>query len=805
MGIRRQGTPEPRPSDSGPQLAHRRRRTAFSRTHPFPEYLVPDIRRPLRVARLVPILIGFALVASSARAARAGWAPSPAVTDSLTIRDLLDIATVNVADLSADGRWLALTIAQRRDNLGVDSRRTGDPTYLRAATARLVVVDTRSLAQREVFKTRKMVRTALWSPDAAKLAMLIIENESMQVVLWDRATGALTSPKLPAGQYVAENSELRWSDDGRSIAFATRLESWKVRAKARFQELTAGPVTVLDGNADFLEWDAMNRMSAERAVVSWMPGAGTVTTLRPTALLGPWTLAKDGGAITVQEDVTKKTDYDVIGGREWRLVTRAAGDTADRVIMASLKNVNLLWADDGRRFAISREGRVSIGSIADTSLRQLVGPAAAARGAAAPSAAADTSAAGRAQRAKERFSALRWSTTGDALLAQNSEGLWLVDVAAGSKELIVAASDSDTTQPRVQPIGWSQDGRYLYFSETSRTTWDRAITRYDRQTRQKANLVRGARFYTGVRLSKDGSTTALMIADGNRLGDVYVADAQLGAQRRVLESNPQLAQKPLARTELIKYLDADGTSRNGVVYRPSTGAKLPTVFLIYEDFFDDTWDAVANLLAANGYAVVKPSVGFEIGHPGEAWEKGVLAAANEVIRLGIADSARLGVHGTSYGGYATNLLITYTDRFKAAINMSGKVDIISFYTDSPRLGVRNIHAAEKSQDRIGATLWQQPQKYVEHSAIMFADRIKTPLLLMTGGEDYNVPALNTREMYYALRRLGKTVVWANYTNGGHGVPNTTEADFIDYHQRVLDWYAKYLKPANAPAPNTVRP
>jgi dipeptidyl aminopeptidase/acylaminoacyl peptidase len=172
----------------------------------------------------------------------------------------------------------------------------------------------------------------------------------------------------------------------------------------------------------------------------------------------------------------------------------------------------------------------------------------------------------------------------------------------------------------------------------------------------------------------------------------------------------------------------------------------------------------------------------------------VTAAANAVIQMGVADSARLGVQGQSYGGYATNLLITQTNRFKAAINISGKVDIISFYTDSPRLGVRNIHAAEKSQDRIGATLWQQPQKYVEHSAIMFADRIKTPVLLLTGGLDHNVPAINTREMYYALRRLGKPVTWVNYTNGGHGAPNTTEADFTDFYQRMFDWYAKYLLP-----------
>jgi dipeptidyl aminopeptidase/acylaminoacyl peptidase len=197
--------------------------------------------------------------------------------------------------------------------------------------------------------------------------------------------------------------------------------------------------------------------------------------------------------------------------------------------------------------------------------------------------------------------------------------------------------------------------------------------------------------------------------------------------------------------------------------------------------------------------VVNPSVGFEIGYPGEAWIKGVTAAANAVIASGVADSSRLAVMGQSYGGYATNLLITQTGRFAAAINVSGKVDLISFYTDSPRLGVRNIHAAEKSQDRIGATLWQQPQKYVAHSAIMFADRITTPLLMLTGGQDHNVPELNEREMYYALRRLGKTVTWVSYTNGGHGAPSTTETDIVDWHQRILDWLAKYLGERKSPS------
>lgn len=754
-------------------------------------------RVPQLAERPASVIAASAISAPAARMLRA---------DSLGIKDLLDLTTVSVADLSADGKWLAITVSARRDGLGVEAARDNDPTYLRATPVRLLVVDTKSLAQRAVFNTKKPIRTAAWSPDGAKLALLTIENDANQVNVWDRNTGAIVAVKMPAGQYVAENSELRWSDDGKSLAFAGRADAWKARAKARFNELTKGPVTVLDGTEDFLEWDAMNRLTEERSIVSWNAATGAVTTLRNTALIGTWTLTRDGSAITVQEDITKKTDYDVIGGREWKLVTQRAGEAAGesvgesvgaRTLFASLKGVTLSWADDGQHFATGRDGRVFVGSIADTSSRQLLGPAIPARGAAAPGAPADTSAAARAVRAKERFTVVRWSPSGDALIASNGEGLWLVDVASGEKEMVIAVPDSNTVLPRTALATWSQDGRYVYFTENSRTKWDRAVFRYDRTTKQKSELARGEKFFNGLRLSKDGSTAVLSVANGNRVADVYVADASLGNMRRVMESNPQLSQKAVAKTELFKYLDADGKSRYGIIHLPTNyvqGTRYPTVFLVYEEFFDDTWDPVANLLAAHGYAVVKPSVGFEIGFPGEAWAKGVTSAANEVIRMGIADSSRLAVQGQSYGGYATNLIITQTHRFAAAVNVSGKVDLISFYTDSPRLGVRNIHAAEKSQDRIGATLWQQPQKYIAHSAIFAADRITTPLLLMTGGEDHNVPAINTREMYYALRRLGKPVTWANYSNGGHGAPNTTEADITDWHQRILDWYAKYLTP-----------
>ena len=729
-------------------------------------------------------------------------APTAAATanDSLTIRDILDMKTVSVADLSNDGKWLAITVSVRREGLGNDFSRDGDPTYIRGNPVELLVVDTKSLAQRPVLRGKTIVRGTTWSPDASKLAMFVVSNQSQQLQVWDRVSGKMTSPVLPAGYYIAENSELRWSGDGKSLAFALRTNAWKERAQKRFAVLTRGPITVLDASDDFLEWDEMNRMNQERSIVLWDISGAQVRTIQPEGRVGTWTLSKDGTAITVQQDITKKTDYDVIGGREWQLVTRQTAGGDARTLFPTLRNTQLQWSEDGSRYVFTREGRVFAGSIADTVRRQILGPTTPARSGAGETASADTSAAARAQRAKERFSVTRWSPAGDVILASNSEGFWIVDVASGTKEMILPLPDSTSMAPRPSLQAWSHDGRYLYFAENSRTEWSRGIARYDRQSKQKTDLVRGKKFFNGLQLSDDGATAVLSVADGNRVADVYVADATLGTMRRVMEGNPQMARKAIPGTELINYLDADGRSQYGVLHYPvgyQKGTRYPTVFLIYESYFDDTWDVVANLLAAKGFAVVKPSVTFEIGFPGEAWLKGVTAAANAVIQMGVADSARLGVQGQSYGGYATNLLITQTNRFKAAINVSGKVDIISFYTDSPRLGIRNIHAAEKSQDRIGATLWQQPQKYVEHSAIMFADRIKTPLLLLTGGEDHNVPALNTREMYYALRRLGKPVVWVNYTNGGHGAPTTTETEFTDFYQRMIDWYNKYLVPKKA--------
>jgi len=708
--------------------------------------------------------------------------------------DALGIVSYTIGDLTEDGRYIAATSSVRRDAFGTDYGRDGDPTYVRGAPTRVLLIDTKSGQSTPIFAEQKSVRVMRWSKDGARLAMLVFNGDVYEPAIWTKATNKVVTLKVPTGKYVAETSDLRWTPDGKRLLFATHTFDWRKKTREAFAAITGEtPVFVQSSKDPFLAWDDMRRAGNVRSVMSLDVATGQAREVVPELALSNYTLAEDGSGITYTQDNVKKTDYDGGGADGILRVRDSLG--VERVLIPTTRGIQIQWAEDGKRFAYSNAGRVYLASTADTTKKLLAGAPEPRRGETP-----DTSKAAREKTALERFSAVRYSPIGDAVLISNREGLWLADVNTGAREKVVATSDSNEAMPRVTLATWSPNGQQLYFTSASRQQWERGILMYDRQTKQLKELVKDSRSYSQVRLSDDGKTMLLNIANGNRPADIYTANADFSGLRRLVETNPQLADRKIGPTELISFMNADGRVKKAVVYYPADydrSKTYPTVFEIYEDYFDDSFDIRANVLTGAGYVVVKPSVDFDIGYPGEAWAKGVTAAANKLIEMGVADSARLGVQGQSYGGYATNLLITQTNRFKAAINISGKVDMISFYTDSPRLGVRNVNAAEKTQDRLGASMWAQPQKYVAHSAVMFADRITTPLMLITGSLDSNVPELNTREMYYALRRLGKECIWVAYANGGHGGGTHSAADFVDMQKRMVEFYDARLKPVKA--------
>jgi dipeptidyl aminopeptidase/acylaminoacyl peptidase len=617
---------------------------------------------------------------------------------------------------------------------------------------------------------------------------------SASLFVWDAERRVLTEMPARPGQQIALNSSLSWTPDDREVIVALRSGDLDRKARDQFQALTDGPVIVHTSTEPFLEWDLLQRSARTRGLAAVDVRTGSARPLLPQARITSYQAARDGSFLTVMEDVTEKTDYDTIGGTDNALkyVDARTGEARTIAAAKDLKGLRLQWSDDGRWFAYAKRGEVFVQGVDGSAARSLTPKPKKPEGeAAAKPEPADE----KATPEEESFTPVSFSRDGSQLLVTSRKGWYALTVATAARDLIVPLEEDEEKNPRLTAIDWTPDGRAIYASWSSRSRWERGIVRIDVATKTMTPIVRDGRLYGGVRLSRDGGTFVFTRSDGDRPADIHAADTAFSSVRRLSDANPWIAAKALPKSELVPYRDVDGRQLYGVLRYPvgyQKDQKYPTVFEIYETFFDNGFNSRAAFLANHGYAVFHPSVNLVVGRPGESWVKGVTSAANKLIDMGVADPERLGVHGTSYGGYATALLITQTDRFKAAINISGKVNMISFYTDSPRLGVRNTHAPEKSQDRIGGTLWEYPERYLEHSAILRADRIKTPLLNITGDQDPNVPASQSREMYYALRRLGKDVEWVRYVNGGHRPPNSA-AESIDFEQRILAWYDKYLK------------
>ena len=144
--------------------------------------------------------------------AEAGWGQS---LRRFTPDIALGVVTYSVQDISEDGNWVAATGASRRDQLGVDHHRDGDPSYIRPAKADLWVINSATGSSRRVFPDARNVRAAAWSPDGRRLAILAVEGDQIAPSIWERETGRLTAVRLPANRAVAENlflqfRALRW-------------------------------------------------------------------------------------------------------------------------------------------------------------------------------------------------------------------------------------------------------------------------------------------------------------------------------------------------------------------------------------------------------------------------------------------------------------------------------------------------------------------------------------------------------------------------------------------------------------------
>jgi dipeptidyl aminopeptidase/acylaminoacyl peptidase len=692
----------------------------------------------------------------------------------------LDVASPQVAAVTDDGTRAVVVVRTRRGRVDVDHGRYGDPTYVAPSLAPVMVVDTRSGARSWLHEEPVQASGFTWSPDGSRLAYLLREGDTFSLRI-HTAGGRTRTLSLRTDRAIASSAQPLWTPDGNGLLLALRPQGWEARARQAFHALTDAPVIVQDSREDFLSWDAVRNLAEEQVTALVDVSNGEVRDLLTDLVPRDPGFTSDGRHLTYASAVRTKTSYTREDGTDYGLhVLELSSGEARDLVAPREERISGEWSPDRQAFAWADEGAVFVRRLGEEEpvevtrgLRTLPG---------------DT--------AEVRFGLEEWSPDGTRLLVTSPKGWHVLGVDGGALQTVLTLEEDEDTRPRRSVQRWAEDG-HIYFTWSARDRWQRGLKRVAVASGAVEDVVLDDGVYGQWSIAGDGSRWIYARSDGDRPDDLWAGAPGGAPPTRLTELNPELADIPVARTELVEYLDVDGNTLYGILSYPigyQEGREYPLVVEVYEEFFDNGFNENMNLVTARGWFGFRPSVRFEEGYPAEAWLKAVPNAVNTLIARGLVDPEQVGVYGQSYGGYAVNLLITQTDRFAAAANISGKVNIISFLGDSEKITTRNYAAAEVGQDRIGATLWEQPHKYIAHSAVMFADRIDTPLLMLSGEGDWNVPATNQREMYYALRRLGKEVVWVHYTAGGHGAGRaSTVADFHDHWQRLLDFFAEHFE------------
>ena len=348
---------------------------------------------------------------------------------------------------------------------------------------------------------------------------------------------------------------------------------------------------------------------------------------------------------------------------------------------------------------------------------------------------------------------------------------------------------------------WSADGTALLFSAES---WgDTEIYRVEVATGKVEKVVGGKLDVTAFDVAADGRI-AFAAAQPDNPSDLYIWTAVEGIRQRTRVNQKFLDEVIVQPVYELRFEAEDGTPLQGWYMLPvgyEEGQRVPLAFNIHGGPHvmwgpSSIWHEV-QCHAASGYAVFFCNPRGAGGY-GEAFQMALHSAWGEVafsdlmrgvdaiIAHGFVDTARMAVTGGSYGGYMTAWIVGHTERFAAAVSQRGVYNLLSFYgtSDVPLL-ITNEFDAEP---------WQDPIKYWQHSPLAYAERIKTPLLILHSENDFRVPISDGEQLFAYLRRLGAVVEMVRFPREGHELSRTGEpAHRVARLTHMIDWFDRYCK------------
>ena len=275
----------------------------------------------------------------------------------------------------------------------------------------------------------------------------------------------------------------------------------------------------------------------------------------------------------------------------------------------------------------------------------------------------------------------------------------------------------------------------------------------------------------------------------------------------LIDLQPQVQSWRLGAVEIIHWRNAHGDALEGTLLKPPGPVAAQRYPLIVDAYplvggADWTNPMLGNQAwASSGYIVFRPSAraphvwmnswkseaSSAVAKGPGGWDltqDDILSGVDALIRRGEVDADRMCLYGFSNGGGVVDYLVTQTNRFKCAVSVAGAL------ADWVRPALLNTGQDQMLAQWAGVPLRDDPNAYIQLSAMFRLNRVKTPMLLADGDNDGDF-LLDTIEMYNGLRSAGDEVTLLRYRDQGHGF---TGAALADFWKREMAFFKRYLQP-----------
>lgn len=408
-----------------------------------------------------------------------------------------------------------------------------------------------------------------------------------------------------------------------------------------------------------------------------------------------------------------------------------------------------------------------------------------------------------------------WTENDKAILIYDQFDIWKFDPEGNAKPQMITGGFGRDNNLVFRYLKLDPEQEFIQMpvlvSAFNKITKQSGYYRINSETDLPVKLVMDDFRFSGLKKAKDENTLIWQKSSFNHYPDVWLSNPDFKNPVQLTDYERQKKDYQWGKVELVNWISEDGQELEGLLYlpeNPEPDRKYPMLVYFYERNSDELHRfyhispsrSIINpaFCVSNGYVVFIPDIVYKQGYPGESAYKSIVSGTMAMLgKYPFIDKENIGIQGQSWGGYQVAWLITQTNLFKAAMAGAAVSNMVSAYGGIRyESGMSRMFQYEKSQSRIGSTLWDKPLLYVNNSPVFYADKIETPLLLMHNDADGAVPWTQGAELYMALRRLQKPAWMLTYNNEEHNL--TKWPNRVDLSIRMYQFFDHYLK--NAPMP-----